>query len=531
MRISTRIRLNIVFLLGIGLFIVAVLGSGLLQVRALVEYNDEVARTLNGMFELSILTTDYLANQEARSVRQWRDKHASLEKDFDDIVALAPDSPFLLGQIREEHERAGVLFEQFVAADETEAHVSASRSGSALYSDRLVARLLISLQTMVSDTIELGEQASARIVTSTATVTWSVLGLSGIAVLLSFVFAFSTEQAIVRPIRQLKASAGKVGAGNFIHRTGLATRRDEIGDLAGSFDDMVGDLARSYAMLETEIVDHRRTQNELDRHKDQLEDLVEQRTAELADALASLEAATEAKDRFLAAMSHELRTPLNSIIGFTDIILRGHAGLITEEQRRQLSMVHRSGKQLLELVNDVLDLSRIEAGHVSVHAEEFAIEPLARSLIESLTPIAEQKNLVMSLVVDESTPQTVYSDPGKVQQILLNLLSNALKFTEQGSVTMELAGGRDSVRIAVRDTGMGVPRRDYDKIFDRFHQVDTPRLGKAPGTGLGLAICRNLASVLGGTITLESEEGVGSVFALTLPLRYENVDDVIERGL
>ncbi|MDP2401141.1 MAG: ATP-binding protein, partial [Actinomycetota bacterium] len=318
----------------------------------------------------------------------------------------------------------------------------------------------------------------------------------------------------------LQSSAGKVGSGNLEHRTGLDAKRDEVGDLARAFDDMVADLRRSYVMLENEIVQHRITRADLDRHKEGLEHLVEVRTSELESALAELEAATAAKDSFFAAMSHELRTPLNSIIGFSDIMLKGRAGSINEEQTRQLAMVNRSGKQLLAIISDLLDLARIEAGHITVVPGDVDVRELSHRVVAMMEPLAGEKGLKVTCSVEPRVPRSIYSDSGKVEQILLNLLSNAVKFTDVGFVRLDITRDEDGagrVFFTVTDTGAGIPEDDLGRIFERFHQVATVHIAKPTGTGLGLAICRDLAHALGGSIEVESEPGVGSAFRLVLP--------------
>jgi signal transduction histidine kinase len=192
---------------------------------------------------------------------------------------------------------------------------------------------------------------------------------------------------------------------------------------------MVGALQRSYEQLEEEIRVRCSAEAELSEYRDHLEHLVDERTEELLRLNEDLTQATRAKDDFLASMSHELRTPLNSIIGFTEIMLRGLAGDLNEEQRRQLRMVHESGQQLLLLVDDVLDLARINAGHIKVSAEEFSLVEAVSRLTEMMQPLAAAKHLDLTYRFDGNAPYAIRSDRGKVDQIMLNLLSNAIKFT------------------------------------------------------------------------------------------------------
>lgn len=247
-----------------------------------------------------------------------------------------------------------------------------------------------------------------------------------------------------------------------------------------------------------------------------LETLVEERTAELVRVNNELEAATQAKTQFLANMSHELRTPLNSILGFTGVILQGLSGDITQEQRDQLEMVRKSGLRLLALVNAVLDISRIEAGRTVLECDDLDVAPLLDSCIETVTPLAAAKGLHLRVVLPE-VPLHMHSDETKIHQVVLNLLANAVKFTDAGSVTLEAhTCPGDIVEFRVADTGIGIPPEDLERVFGEFTQV--PVDGVHPeGTGLGLAISRRLAAMLGGDVVATSELGVGSTFILRVP--------------
>ncbi len=266
-----------------------------------------------------------------------------------------------------------------------------------------------------------------------------------------------------------------------------------------------------------DVSDRVAAEREVAEHRVRLSALVRERTADLERAYEELEAASAAKDQFLANMSHELRTPLNSIIGFSDMLLSGLVGPMDVEQERQIGMINTSGKHLLELVNDVLDLARIESGNVRVEPEEFELAPLLESAIESLRPAAEGKGL--ALRVEQNTPVTVVSsDRRKVRQVLLNLLGNAVKFTDAGEVVLRVTcDGRETVAFTVADTGVGIPASELKRVFDEFHQVAPPDEAKPSGTGLGLAISLRLARILGGDLVAESAPGEGSVFTFTLP--------------
>jgi signal transduction histidine kinase/uncharacterized protein YigA (DUF484 family) len=232
------------------------------------------------------------------------------------------------------------------------------------------------------------------------------------------------------------------------------------------------------------------------------------------------EAAQEAdhlKSAFLASMSHELRTPLNSIIGFTGIILQGLAGPLNPEQEKQLNMVRDSSRHLLNLINDVLDISKIEAGQLETISEPFDMREALAKVARTMRPMVEKKGLDLVAKVSPAVNQ-ITSDRRRVEQILINLINNAIKFTDQGEVHVESEISGNWLVTRVVDTGIGIKPEDLGKLFKAFRQIDTGTGRQHEGTGLGLSICKRLVEMLGGKVWVESEWGVGSTFTFTLPI-------------
>lgn len=257
---------------------------------------------------------------------------------------------------------------------------------------------------------------------------------------------------------------------------------------------------------------------ELQENSITLEKRVVQRTEELAIAKERAESADRLKSAFLATMSHELRTPLNSIIGFTGIILRELAGPLNEEQKKQLRMANNSAQHLLALINDVLDISKIEAGQLEVTFKEFDFAKSIEMVVTTLRPLAEKKQLELKLLMPPvSLP--LESDKRRVEQVFLNLINNAIKFTDHGcvAVTVEIDG--NTLRTKIVDTGIGIHKDNLEHIFEPFKQVDSGLSRVHEGTGLGLSICRALLQKLNGNITIESTLGYGTSVFVSIPIK------------
>ncbi|WP_420196475.1 PAS domain-containing sensor histidine kinase [Corallococcus coralloides] len=277
----------------------------------------------------------------------------------------------------------------------------------------------------------------------------------------------------------------------------------------------------------TEVLERARLLERVKEVSSELEARVQSATAELAEQneklrrqAIQLEQASAAKSQFLANMSHEFRTPLNAILGYTNMLLQGVSGEMTPPQRRNLTRIDSNGRHLLEVINEILDITRIEAGRMPLHLSDFGIPELLQEVMAEMDPIIARSKLTVDTRLDEGLPG-VWSDRQKVKQIVLNLLSNALKFTHEGGVHVaaEYQNATGTVAISVKDTGIGIDVSNQEKIFEDFQQVDSSPTRAYGGTGLGLSICRRLAAMLGGRVSLQSAPGQGSTFTLHFPRR------------
>jgi len=283
-----------------------------------------------------------------------------------------------------------------------------------------------------------------------------------------------------------------------------------------------GDII-TYVSIIRDITERKRVEKELKKYREYLEEMIKERTNRLEEKTKDLQQANirlqeldRLKSMFIASMSHELRTPLNSIIGFTGIILQGMSGEINDEQRKQLTLAKNSANHLLALINDVIDISKIEAGKVEICIEEFDLSVLAQEIKDSFAVMAEEKGLELSL--EAPSILLIEGDERRTKQVLVNFVSNAIKFTNRGEIEIKIVKKDEAVEMSVRDTGIGIRKEDMDKLFKAFSQIHTPGRTKE-GTGLGLYLSKKIAILLGGDITAESEFGKGSVFTFTLPLK------------
>jgi signal transduction histidine kinase len=292
----------------------------------------------------------------------------------------------------------------------------------------------------------------------------TVAGLVAGLLLLSSLSLFGLNLFVIRPLNRLSDETSLIAKTSDLSRRVVVTSSDEIGTLASSFNEMIRALNITQEKL-------KETEQALRTHQEHLEDVVKERTEDLAKARDKAQEADRVKSVFLASMSHELRTPLNSIIGFTGILLQGLAGPITEEQAKQLEMVRASSRHLLQLINEVLDISKIEAGQLALEPSWFDLSQSMENVVRLVKPLADSKGLLVRV---ETSPDgnPIFHDRRRIEQVLINLVNNAVKFTEKGEICLQCSQIDETILVSVRDTGICIKKENMGVLFETFRQIE-----------------------------------------------------------
>jgi signal transduction histidine kinase len=413
---------------------------------------------------------DALARLEAVGTSQERELIQQIRGRQDGVMNAVADIANAIRDGRLDEARAELLNRQERAYQEIEA---------------LVARLVQVENSQMLALRQAVETANARSIILTAC-------FAALAVALALLCGFIISWSCLLPLRRADEFLGAVAAGDFT-ATIVVPNRDEFGAQAARMNRMSHELGRL--------------------HEEQ-----QQTATALRQLNTRLEQASRAKSEFLANMSHELRTPMNAILGFTEMVRDGLYGDVPDGLKEPLDDIQTNGRHLLGLINDVLDLSKIEAGRMDLALEEYAPQDVVESVRVSLRSLAVERGLEFESRVPPGLP-IAYGDAKRIRQCLLNLAGNALKFTRQGRVDITVEQQGEELIYRVVDTGIGIPKDELEKVFDEFRQVDTTVTREFGGTGLGLSITKRFIEMHGGRVGVESEPGRGSMFWFAVPLR------------
>lgn len=402
--------------------------------------------------------------------------------DLDRLEFVAKDEAELLDQVRKDYDQFIQIVTRVVAliragkAGEGRELQRAQASPLAERLERLTNQLV---NRAAADVVASIERSHVAYLISRWVVIGFAVGSIGLALILGYAFSWS----LIGPVKEIDSRLKEIASGDFSQHV-TVPNRDELGNLAANLNRMNDELGQLYQEIET-----------ANRHKSD----------------------------FLASMSHEFRTPLNAIIGYGRLIQRATEGQIDRLQRENLQDLLNNAERLLNLIDSLLDFAKIEAGKMEVRVEPVRVEEVVYGAASTIDSMLNDGSVRLIREIASDIP-AVNTDREKLRQIILNLLGNAVKFTERGEIKISAFQQNGSLRLVVSDTGIGIEKKDLDQIFEKFHQGDPSTTKKYRGTGLGLAIVKKFVNVLGGEVGVESEWGKGSIFTITLPLNHKSTE-------
>jgi signal transduction histidine kinase len=442
------------------------------KIEAYRQMQHDTLRQLYGVFAALAFPNETTLAVALRQINQFG-------YDLDRVSFVAKDEVALLNQLREEYGRFIAVVSHIV--DLVRNLRTAEAKQSELAELGPLADKLERLTNQLVNRAEADMVAGVDVSRQTYAKSQIIVGAVALAsFVLTLVLGHAISRSVINPVGVIHHGLNRIAAGDFTQRIEVANR-DELGELAAHVNSTCEELQQLYRSLE-----------EASRHKSQ----------------------------FLANMSHELRTPLNAILGFSELLLDGIYGEPPERMRSAVERIQRNGRHLLGLINDVLDLSKIEAGQLRLSLADYSVEELVNGVYTSVESLAAEKNLGLRIAVPSGLPPA-RGDERRLAQALFNLVGNAIKFTDAGEVRIEVEANGDSYKFSVQDTGPGVDEADQAKIFQEFQQIDNSITKAKGGAGLGLAIVKRIVEMHGGRIWIESRLGHGATFSFLVPARLE----------
>lgn len=466
---------------------------------------------------LRVIIVETILYGEQRSAAQWKSKIAETRSFLDSDPFEGTRDNTMLARLRANFDLLDGLYQRLQQnSDRAAASAGADPELRQDVFARTKSALLITTQDMTDQAFNLTRQNQHQLDLSLQTATWLTAACLALVAVLLLALRRVIGRRVLQPIAAVQAGTLQIARGDFAFRFPEASA-DEIGMLAARFNDMTARLDQSRNALMQEI-DERRTAQQ---H-------VSDANEELKRAVTRANDASRSKSDFLASMSHEIRTPLNGILGMTQLVLGTD---LTPTQREYLSIVADSSNTLMRVINDILDFSKMEAGKLSLDNREFDVRERVAACLRGFMPVVAEKRLELALQIGADVPAVVIGDADRLIQVLVNLIGNAIKFTERGEILVSASVQSYSrttvvLQFDVRDTGIGIAPANHQRVFDKFSQEDACTTREYGGTGLGLSICLQLVRVMGGELWLDSAEGEGSIFHFTA--RFGNTDSMRE---
>jgi signal transduction histidine kinase len=447
--------------------------------RKIAAYRQLQHDTTGQLYSVTVTLALPLEQIDARMIEAALRQLKQFGYDLDRLQYVAKDEATLLSRIQEEYNRFIQVMSEaitMIAGGRVTAARELQRTQATPLADRLERLTNELVNKAEAEMVEKVERSHHAYTTSR----WMVIGVAVGSVGLALVLGYALSWSLTGPVARMDAQFQQIAQGDFSPRV-VVPNRDEFGALATNLNRM---------------------------------------TAELGQLYQQLEAASRHKSQFLASMSHELRTPLNAILGYTELILDDIYGDVPEPIREVLARVQQSGQHLLGLINAVLDLSRIEAGRLTLDLADYAMQDVIQSVVVAVEALAAEKHLALTASMPPDLPPG-RGDAQRLRQVLLNLVGNALKFTEVGEVRIAVTAADGMFAVTVTDTGPGIAEAEQQQIFEEFQQAESATARQQGGTGLGLAIAKKIVELHGGRIGVESHLGKGSTFWFTVPMCVE----------
>ncbi|MDX1295943.1 MAG: ATP-binding protein [Sulfurimonadaceae bacterium] len=526
MSIRKKLQLNIALLIMLTIVLLITQQSTQLLFKDYMMQERQFDRLVQSSYELSLLTHEVVTHHaEERPQGQWRQKYLQMDTMLQNAFDPTLQNSFDYLLLHEQYARIGSLYDDLILSIKEKENVDTTSTAKDERFSRLTDSIIRMSQLMIGDVNKVRETFYAQYKRNSAQLDLTVSLFTVLLALAIIFMSYYLLQTIMTSLDKFSQGIQQVTQGGLDTRITIE-QQDELRDFATAFNNMLMTLQSTMATREelekqvkdrTEALEKSRLAaisitEDVNRQRKELETV----KTELEKANVKLQELDKLKSMFIASMSHELRTPLNAIIGFTGLLLQQAQGPLNEKQADHLRRVRNAGQHLLSLISDVIDISKIEAGRIESVTEEFMLSGITREAMEEIEILAKPKHLELRVEMDHDIPMC--TDRKRLYQCILNYLSNAVKFTESGSILLKVDDLTDRIKLSVVDTGIGIAEEDISRLFEAFERLETHLRVKPGGSGLGLYLTKCIVTgLLKGEVAVESKVGQGSTFSLTIP--------------